>query len=308
MRVNRFSAQAKMFRQINCRPHYTHYCCFLSQFDSKKRAQLGSQWLHIILTLRQKATLFLLMYNLFMRLDHIPDSYRKVLKAVTDLDPRNMGQIAEAARISRPFIANIINGDRSVDSRNLFNLLDALDITKDWTLDPAQVHYWVVGADVSPLIDAVNHLIYPALIWPLTRTESSRHQDPYRGIFLFTSTDPDSKQGLPLPPYVLVYRDRFHLGRGNKRTVSAEDAKPILPSLFSGARWAPGADEKISLQRDFDILYAKFKRGVKITEVSNWIGKVDVTWDRVHAAAKEMGLTPSDVLALLERSSRKSRA
>lgn len=232
------------------------------------------------------------------------ESQRELLKALVSMDTRSSGEIADAAGISRSALVNAINGIRPIAAQGLNGLFKSLNLTKSWRLDPHMVHIWQVGADVEPLIIAVNQLFRQPAIVPLTRTLTDDDNDAYKGYFLIYDRNNSFEHGRPTLPYVIVDRDKYRLGKGTKATVNPAMALPINEKLFNNTDLS--VDSKIVSNRVFpadqiDIVKALIEKGITFDDVNELIGNVKTSWVTIVKVAIELGLTPDDVMEMLHR-------
>ena len=235
-----------------------------------------------------------------MKSKKIDDKRLAMLKALVSCDPRNTGKIAEVAGISRPFLINAVNGERNVSGEKLDRILDALNLTSYWELKPDQVHVWSVCADIEPLVIAVNALVPYPTIWPLTKTLNDDDNTAYRGFFLICSRNPNVEAGTPVAPYIIIDRDRYRLGRGNQISVKPEDAKPITPDLFYDGSWSVDNNATLNASNRLAEVDNAALYGFKIDYVMSLINHKPATWESVIQVATECGITPQDILNMLE--------
>ena len=228
-----------------------------------------------------------------------------MLKALVSCDPRNTGKIAIAAGISRTFLINSVNGDRNISGEKLDRVLEALHLTSSWELKPNHIHVWSICADVVPLVIAVNELIPYPTIWPLTKTLNDDDKTAYRGFFLICSRNPNENDGIALPPFIIVDRDRYRLGRGNEVIVKPEDAKPITPELFQNGTWSLNKDSTLNLGNSLFDVNNIAHYGINKDAVMSLINHKPTRWDDVIRVATECGITPQDTLNMYKESRRR---
>lgn len=236
-----------------------------------------------------------------MKSKKIDDRRLAMLKALISCDPRHTGKIAEAAGISRPFLINTVNGDRNVSGEKLDRILDVLNLTSYWGLKPDQVHVWSVCADIEPLVIAVNALVPYPTIWPLTKSLNDDDRKAYRGFFLICSRDPDIEDGTPVAPYIIIDRDPYRLGRGNQISVKPDEAKPITPDLFNDGSWTLNNNATLNSGNRLAEIDNAAQYGLKIDYVMSLIHHKPATWETVIRVATESGITPQDILNMLEK-------
>lgn len=233
---------------------------------------------------------------------------RLILRSLVYLSTKKAGQIAEEANLGRPVVMNAIAGERPISGEALSALMKSLGLTDNWRLDETVVHIWHVGADIQPFLNVIATIGLNS-IWPLSRGLSHDDNEPYTGYFVISGRKPELKHGYPYPPYILIYRDRFTLGRGVKQTVAPIDAKPISPKVLPNSEWGPASISVLSPNQINDN-NAKLREaffGLKVfkpDDIANILNlklTSNATWDQVISTATSRGLSPDDLLRMISR-------
>jgi plasmid maintenance system antidote protein VapI len=246
-----------------------------------------------------------------MNTSKLPDEQRKILRALVSLDIRNAGQIAEDASISRPALMNAINGERGISSDALSRLINTLGLSRDWKLSKEKVHLWTVGADINSLREILNCMFIHSNLWTITKREGVEDYEAYSGFFIISHQSEKFKPGFifphAYPPYAIVKRDKFMLGRGNRKTVSPTDAEPIHPDMFDHCNWGESKERVYSpdhienIENQLKPVFSG-ERIVTLDEIKqllNLDNKNEVSWEDVTSFATSRGYSPDDVMRLI---------
>jgi hypothetical protein len=241
----------------------------------------------------------------------LPDEQRKILRALVSLDIRNAGQIAEDASISRPALINAINGERGISSDALGRLTNTLGLNRDWKLSKNMVHLWAVGADINPLRYILQCMFIHSSIWPITQRVGAEAHEAYSGYFIISQQNdkfrPNFVYQHAYPPYAILYRDRFMLGRGNRKTVSPSEAEPIEPGMFAHCSWgeiqervcSPDLIEQIENQLKPVFSRERIVTLDEVKQLINFDRKNEVSWEDVISFAIKRDFSPDDVMRLI---------
>lgn len=247
-----------------------------------------------------------------MNTSKLPEEQRKTLRALVSLDIRNAGQIAEDASISRPALINAINGERGISSDALSRLINTLGLTRDWKLSKDKVHLWSVGADINSLKHILQNMFIHSSIWPITQRVGVEDYEAYSGFFIITQQIEEFMPGFifphAYPPYAIVKRDKFMLGRGNRKTVSPSDAEPIHPDMFDHCTWGDMKEIVCSayliehIENQLNPVFSR-ERLVTLDEVKQLLNlerKNEVSWEDVISFATKRDFSPDDVMRLID--------
>ena len=241
-------------------------------------------------------------------MDKLTESQRRTLRSLVYLSTKTAGQIAVESGLSRTVVMNAIAGERPISGEALSRLMKSLGLTDNWRLDETTVHMWRVGADIQPFLDVIEKIGLTS-IWPLSRGFSHDDEEPYTGYFIITSRKPDLMHGHPYPPYILIYRDRFSLGRGVKQTVAPINAKAISPNFLPNSEWGTAAIRMLS-PIQINETNAKLKEaftGVKVFTSDDIANLLQLklhsvnTWDQVISMATSRGFSPDELLRIISR-------
>lgn len=228
---------------------------------------------------------------------------KQSLKALIDLSPLSMNQIAKSAEINQGNLSSWFNQDRFMGEETISRLAEELGIG-DGFLATDRVYIWRTGRDFVQLrLLLETYFVEPKII-PVVRKRARRYELPE----LFAQ------------PMAIVVDDLGHKAFLMLRTSVVKDAikDPLKLSWFSpeylkGTTWLrPIRDDSRypfpdPIQLPTDIL-RKWKNGEISKEAfSNELEKSDIiTWQTIIDKCTEMALQPSTVynwLPLIKSSS-----
>lgn len=228
-----------------------------------------------------------------------------LLKALIELDLRDPKEIAAAAGISRPYLMNCLSGERYLSGDPLLKLLSTLNV-RNWVLDKKIVHLYQVTADLANLVLIVNRYFKRPVITPLSFTDEVEESKPYVGYFLISESD-IVLHSLPQPPYLLIHRNHYYIGRGRKEFMKPEDALALLPESFNNANWSSKrrknrVEDVEVIRRKLETIF-KERANVYVEDINTIVNATaEITWQDVIDNAIGYELTPAQVYKLIDDS------
>lgn len=217
-----------------------------------------------------------------------------VIKSLIELRRANVSALSREVGYERPNLVSALAGRRSLPETVRAPLLKALGV-EGGRLMPSMVHFWIVAADLQPLVIVAEALFPRELeICGLWR----------------------SGGGLWDPRRVLDRALYGIYGRGNRIVVLRSGvvatlgfAKPVGPETIPHVCWRGGSVGASNMVKLPEKAFHRWETGEVTPEEFDQVlkRKSKLTWGDANALAEEAGLTPDDFAAWVMSAKKKRR-
>lgn len=228
---------------------------------------------------------------------NLTENQREVLRAFLTLDLKPTSHVAALIGVSRSTLTFALDGKRSLSDETVDKLLRVFGMV-NWDPDPEEAHYLRVGADIEPLQVLVNSVFESAKMYYVKPFGKVKMEEPWTGLFLFEYDNFSTGKGL-----LLVHRDKLRSGKGVVG-INPDYAKPITPDAFRNIAWAQQPEIVLpdEVVRKLDAPFYRQADPMPLHELRKLLNvSAEVNWLDVRKAAQDAGLSPEDVLKLIEQ-------